>query len=173
MPVKESLMNTRTPRFAALLTAGLLALAAPAVFAQPGGHGPGHHGGQGFGIETILASVQGQLNLNTSQQVMWDNTVAQTKAARQLGRASMEKVRDTLKAELAKAEPDFAAVGTVSDAAQASQQTVRRQARDEWLKLYATFTPAQKIVVRDVAAEKLAKMESFRARMKERMTKSQ
>ncbi len=166
-------MTTRTPRFAALLTAGLLALAAPAVYAQPGGHGPGHHGGPGFGIETILASVKGQLNLNTSQQVMWDNAVSQTKAARESGRASMESVRDTLKAELAKAEPDFAAVGTVSDAAQASRQTVRRQVRDEWLKLYATFTPAQKGVVRDVAAAKLAKMESFRARMRERMTKSQ
>ncbi len=166
-------MNTRTPRIAALLTAGLLALAAPVVVAQPGGHGPGHRGGPGFGIETILASVKGQLNLNTSQQGMWDNAVAQTKAARESGRASMERVRDTLKAELAKAEPDFAAVGTVSDAAQASHQTVRRQVRDEWLKLYATFTPVQKTVVRDVAAEKLARMESFRAKMKERMTKSQ
>lgn len=172
-------MNTRTPRFAALLTAGMLALAAPAVFAQPGGHGPGHHGGPGagagpgFGIETILASVKGQLNLNTSQQVMWDNAMAQTKAARESGRASMEKVRDTMKAELTKAEPDFAAVGTVSDAAQAAQQTVRRQVRDEWLRLYATFSPAQKTVVRDVAAAKLAKMETFRAKMKERMTKSQ
>lgn len=166
-------MNISTPRFAALLTAGVLAFATPAVFAQPGGHGPGHHGGPGFGIESILASVKVQLNLNTSQQVMWDNAVAQTKAAREAGRGAMEQVREVLKAELAKAEPDFAAAGTVADAAQASQQTMRRQVRDQWLNLYATFSPAQKGVVRDVATAKLAKMESFRARMKERMTKSQ
>jgi len=166
-------MNFRKPHFAALLTAGVLAFSAPAVFAQPGGHGPGHRGEPGFGIESILESVKGQLNLNTSQQVMWDNAVAQTKAARESGRGAREQVRDTLKAELTKAEPDFAAVGAASDAVQASQQTVRRQVREEWLKLYATFSPAQKTVVRDVAAAKLAKMESFRARMKERMTKSQ
>lgn len=166
-------MNTRTPRIAALLTAGMLVLAAPAVLAQPGGHGPGHRGGPGFGIESMLGSVKGQLNLNTSQQLMWDNAVAQTKAARESGRGAMDKVRDTLKAELTKAEPDFAAVGTVSDAAQAAQQTVRRQVREEWLKLYATFTPAQKAVVREAAAEKLAKMESFRSKMKERMSKAQ
>lgn len=173
MPVKESLMNIRTPRFAALITAGMLALAAPALFAQPGGHGHGHHGGPGMGIESMLGSVKGQLNLNTSQQLMWDNAIAQTKAAREAGRGAMEKVRDTLKAELTKAEPDFAAVGTVSDSVQASQQTARRQVREEWLKLYATFTPAQKAVVRDAAAAQLARMESFRAKMKERMTKSQ
>ena len=80
---------------------------------------------------------------------------------------------DAIREELAKAEPDFAAVGVASDAAQASQQAVRRQVRDQWLNLYATFSPAQKAVVRDAAAAKLAKMESFRARMKERMTKSQ
>ncbi|MEP7328959.1 MAG: periplasmic heavy metal sensor [Betaproteobacteria bacterium] len=170
-------MNTRSPRFAAMIAATLLALSAPAAFAQPSGHGPhggpGGPGGRGFGIEHLLSSVKTQLSLNTSQQVMWDNAVAQTKAAREAGRGSMDKVRDALNAELAKAEPDFAAVGTVADNVQASQQTVRRQVRDEWLKLYATFSPTQKAVVRDAAKARVAKMETFRAKMKERMTKAQ
>lgn len=169
-------MNIRSPRFAAFAAAALLACSAPALFAQPGGAGPGHgpHGaGQGFGIENILASVKAQLSLNTSQQVMWDNAVAQTKAAREAGRSAMETVRASLNAELAKAEPDFAAVGAVGDAAQASQQALRKQVRDEWLKLYSTFSPAQKAVVRDAAKEKLARMEMFRARMQERMARPQ
>ena len=169
-------MNIRSPRFAAFAAAALLACSAPAVMAQPGGAGPGHGphgGGQGFGIENILSSVKAQLSLNTSQQVMWDNAVAQTKAAREAGRASMDKVRASLNAELAKAEPDFAAVGAVGDAVQASQQAVRKQVRDEWLKLYSTFSPAQKAVVRDAAKEKVAKMETFRARMQERMGRPQ
>ena len=36
-------------------------------------------------IEHVLGAVKGQLNLNTSQQVMWDNAVAQTKAAHEAG----------------------------------------------------------------------------------------
>lgn len=171
-------MSTHTPRIAAMMTAALLAFSAPAAFAQPGGNGPGHHGGPGqhagpgFGIESILSSIKGQLNLNTSQQLMWDNAVAGTKAAREAGRGGMDNVRNALRAELAKAEPDFAAVGTVADAAQVSQQTNRRQVRDEWLKLYATFSPSQKAVVRDAANDKMTKMESFRSRMMERMHRS-
>lgn len=169
-------MNFPTPRFAAFAAAALLACSAPAAFAQPGGPGPGHGphgGGPGMGIENILSSVKAQLSLNTSQQVMWDNAVAQTKAAREAGRTAMDKVRVSLNAELAKAEPDFAAVGAVGDAAQASQQALRKQVRDEWLKLYATFTPEQKAVVRDAAKAKVAKMETFRAKMQERMGRPQ
>ncbi len=165
-------MNIRTPRLAAYAAAAMLACSAPAVLAQPGGHGH-HGGGPGFGIENILSSVKSQLGLNTSQQVMWDNAAALTKAARETGRDAMLKVRESLNAELAKAEPDFAAVGAVGDAAQASQQALRRQVREEWLKLYATLTPTQKAVVRDAAKERMARMDSFRSRMKERMAKPQ
>ncbi len=47
----------------------------------------------------------------------------------------------------------------------AAQVTVR----DEWLELYATFTPEQKAVVRDLLQERVARAESFRQRMHERM----
>ena len=62
-----------------------------------------------------IATLKGQLNLNTSQQAMWDNAVAAGKAARASARASHQKVHDTLTAELAKAEPDR---WTVLDAGQ-------------------------------------------------------
>ena len=40
--------------------------------------------------------------------------------------------------------------------------------RDEWLKLYATFTPTQKQVVRDELNKRMERFENFRAKMKER-----
>jgi len=127
------------------------------------GQGPG-----GFAIENVLASVKDQLSLNTSQQVMWDNAVASTKAARDTGRTHMEKAHAALTAELAKAEPDFAAVAAAGDAAQAGNQALRKQVRDQWLALYATFTPAQKSVVRDAVKARVDRMESFRAQMQQR-----
>ena len=73
-----------------------------------------------------------------------------------------------MKAELAKAEPDLAAVAALADQAQANGQSLRQQVRDEWLKLYATFTPTQKQVVRDELTKRMERFEDFRAKMKER-----
>ena len=159
-------------KWSGVMAAALLALATQGALAQPGGgfgHGPGHGPGGGFAIENILASLKVQLNLDTSQQAKWDSVVAQSKAARETGRANMEKVREALNAELAGSAPDFAAVATVADAAQASNQTLRKQVRDQWLTLYATFTPAQKVVVRDAVKARVGRMESMREKFKERM----
>lgn len=172
-------MKTPTARWTGALAAALFAMGSYAAFAQPGGGmhgygpgpGPGAGPGGGFAIEQVLASLKSKLDLNTSQQVMWDNAVAQSRAARDAGRAGMDQVHAALTAELAKAEPDFAAVAVVTDAAHANGQALRKQVRDEWLKLYATFSPAQKAVVRDAVKARVTRMEEFRDRMRER-TKS-
>jgi Spy/CpxP family protein refolding chaperone len=164
-------MSKRMAVWSGLLAASLLVLGPGTVGAQPGAgahaHGRGH--GHGIAIEHVLAQLKGQLALDTSQQVMWDNAAAGTKAARESARGSMDQVRAALAAELAKPEPDFAAVAAVTDSVRANQQALRKQVRDEWLKLYATFSPAQKAVVRDAVQQRLARVEAFRAKMRERM----
>jgi hypothetical protein len=164
-------MKFAMARWSGVVAAALLAMAAHGAMAQPGG-APGH-AGHGFAIERAIAAVKNQLNLNTSQQVMWDNAVANSKAARASFRASIEQVHAALNAELAKAEPDFAAVAAISDQAQANSQALRKQLRDEWLRLYATFSPAQKAVVRDAVKARVARMEAFREQMRERFQSRQ
>jgi hypothetical protein len=154
------------------MAAALLAVGSHAAMAQPAG-GPGHGPGHGIAIEHVLASLKAQLNLNTSQQVMFDNAVASSKAARTSLRTGMEQVHAALTAELAKAEPDFAAVAAVSDQAQANGQAIRKQVRDQWLQLYATFSPAQKAVVRDAVKARVARMDAFREKMHERFQSRQ
>ena len=158
-------------RLAALAAAALLALTGAAAVAQPAG-GPWHGHGHGHGgveIENVLAALKGQLTLNTSQQMMWDNAVAQTKAAHDAGRAGMQKVRDAMTAELAKAEPDLAAIAAVGDSVRASNQTLRQGVRDQWLKIYATFTPEQKAVVRDALLKRMARMQQMLDKMRMHM----
>ena len=99
---------------------------------------------------------------------MWDNAVAQAKAARDTGRANMQTVKDAMTAELAKAEPDLAVVAAVADNVQASNSALRKQVRNTWLALYATFTPDQKAIVRDTLKQRMARMESFHQKMLER-----
>ena len=155
------------------LASSLAAVAAVAVigisgasFAQP--H-RGHHGGPGGGdVVMVIAHLKSQLNLNTSQQVMWDNAVAAGKAARDNARANRQAMHDALKSELAKAEPDLAAVAAAADTARDAGAAAQRQARGAWLNLYGTFTPEQKSVVKNALQTRLSRMEQFREKMKER-----
>ena len=166
-------MNSRIPRWTGIMAAALLALGTNVAMAQPGGPGHPGHGRGGFEIEHVLAQLKSQLNLNTQQQATWDAAVAHGKTARQNARAAMESVHAALTAELAKAEPNFAAVAATADAAHASAQATRKQVRDEWLSLYATFSPAQKAVVRDAVKARVDRMEAFREKMKERFQQRQ
>jgi len=151
-------------RVAAVAAAALIGISGGAA-AQPH-HG---HGGPGGGDFLMgIAALKGQLNLNTSQQTMWDNAVAAGKAARDSARANHQKVHETLTAELAKAEPDLAAVAAATDAARDSAATQHRQVRDAWLNLYGTFTPDQKTVVKNALQQKLTRMEQFREKMRQR-----
>ncbi|HEY2817897.1 MAG TPA: periplasmic heavy metal sensor [Casimicrobiaceae bacterium] len=157
-------MNTRfMKRIAVVSAAALISFTGAVALAQPGPHG--HHGGDAsFGI----AALKGQLNLNTSQQTMWDNAIAQTKAARDTGRANMQRIKNAMTTELAKAEPDLGAVAAVSDDVQAANSALRKQVRGTWLALYATFSADQKAIVKNAITQRMARMESFRQKMLER-----
>ena len=147
--------------------ATVLAFGSAAALAQPGGpHGAGGHDAM---IGHLIAHAKGQLNLNTMQQGLFDTAVADSKAAREAGRALQQGVKATLQAELAKTEPDLAAVAAAADAAMDQGRAQRKAIRNEWLALYATFTVEQKVVVKDMLQKRLAHAESFREKMRERM----
>lgn len=140
-----------------LLAAGLgaaLSLFALAALAQP------------FALDrplAMLAKIAPQLELNTSQQQQWDAVMAQGKAAREATRANMIQVLSALRTELAKPEPDLAAVAALSDGVRQQNAALHRQTRDAWLALYAGFTPQQKAVVRDAIQAGLDQMEAKRS----------
>jgi Spy/CpxP family protein refolding chaperone len=74
-----------------------------------------------------------------------------------------------MSAELAKAEPDLAAMAALADSMHATNQSLRQGVRTQWLQIYATFSPEQKAVVRDALSKQMARMESIGARMREHM----
>ncbi len=160
----------RRARIVGLASGLAFALGSAAVFAQPGpgfGH-RGPHGAGGEPIAQIIEQYKSQLALNTSQQQMWDSAVAATRQARDAHRAEMQRVHDAMQAELAKTEPDLAAMAVIADNAHAQGQALRKQVRDQWLALYATFSPAQKAVVRDALVQRMQRHEQMRERMRQR-----
>jgi Spy/CpxP family protein refolding chaperone len=124
-------------------------------------------GPSGDHLGQVIQSAQAQLNLNTSQQQMLASNVALTKANFAAGRQERQAVKDVLAGELAKDEPNLAAVAAAADKAQQTGLTLRHQVRDAWLALYATFTKEQKAVVKSMIQQHLAKMESFHQKMLE------
>jgi Spy/CpxP family protein refolding chaperone len=156
----------------ATATAVALSLATTASIAQPGGgYLHGAHGGGGIEqmIPRVLERAKASLNLDTSQQAKWDSVVAQGKAAREAGRVNRQKVRDALTGQLATAEPDLAAVAAAADGVEQQNRALRTQVRDGWLALYATFSPEQKAVVRDLLQRKVARAESLRQRIRQHL----
>ena len=169
------MMKISVSRFAVAAAVALLVGVGTAALAQPA-MGPGHHGpgpGMGMDIEHVLAGLQAKLNLNTSQQGMWDAAVTQTKAARDTGRANMQKLHDAMTAELANATPNLAGVAAVADDVHTSNEALRRSVRDQWLKLYATFSPEQIAIVKAALQQRLSRMDSFHQKMLERMQQKQ
>ena len=160
--------NRISTTLAAVAAAAVVAVSGAAL-AQPAGHHHGPAGGPGgHDVGEMITALQSKLSLNTSQQAMFDAAVAQTRSARDAGRANMEKVHAAMTAELAKAEPDLAAVAAAADDAQAANTALRKQVRGQWLALYATFSPDQKAVVKDALTTQMARMESFKQKMMQR-----
>ena len=149
-------------------TALAMTLGAGVAISQPGGHGPHGHGSHGASVGQLIVGAKDQLNLNTSQQQMFDNALANTKSAHQTGQSLHQSVKDALTAELAKNEPDLAAVAAASDNAQAQGEALRKQIRGQWLALYATFSPDQKAVVKSMIQQRMAQADAFRAKMQQR-----
>ena len=110
----------------------------------------------------MLAQAKAQLNLNTSQQQQWDAVAAQAKAGHEAARGNFAQVNAALQAELAKPEPDLAAVAATADSMRQRNEALHKGTRDAWLALYATFTPEQKVVVRDTLKAGIEAMPSHR-----------
>jgi periplasmic protein CpxP/Spy len=147
--------------YALIFAAGFTGIALTA-WAQAPGHGM-------HDPLAVLQRIQAKLNLNTSQQQQWDAAVAQSKAAHQAIRANFQQLKTATQAEVAKTDPDLAALATLSDQLQQQNIAQRQQARAAWLALYGTFSADQKTTVKDAINARMARMEAFRQRMLDRL----
>ena len=151
----------------ALLLAATLAAAGSSRAAGPHGHSGAPHAAGGF-VEHALAGLKDRLALDSSQLQMFETARAGTMAARDQAIAHRKDARARMEAELAKGEPDLAAVAGLFEGVDDQGRAARRQVRDQWLKLYANLRPDQKVIVRDEIRGRLAKMDGMRDRMHQR-----
>lgn len=147
----------------------LIALVAAAalvgVAAFSWANGASHHGHDADPL-AVIASLRAQLNLNTSQQMQFDNALTQSKAARDAMKNSFVQLKAATQFELAKSAPDLGSLAALSDQVRQQNSGLRKQARAAWLALYDTLSPDQKLTVRDAISARIAKVEAFRAQMR-------
>ena len=160
----------KTSRTAMLAAALALAAGGNAALAQgdasaakPAHHAHARHAHGGDPLAGTLFRLKSQLGLDSSQQAQWDNAVAQAKAARAQGSTLRQGVKATFDAEIAKDEPNLAAVAAAADAARGQGQQLRRTVRDAWLGVYANLSSTQKVMVRDALRERAAAMAENRS----------
>jgi hypothetical protein len=147
------------------LIALVAALALGGVAAFSWAAGVGHHGHDSDPL-AVMAGLQAQLKLNTSQQMQFDNAVAQSRAAHTAMRDGLAQLKAASQSELAKSAPDLGSLAAMSDQVQQQNSGLRKQARAAWLALYDTLSADQKLIVRDAINDRIAKAEAFRAQMR-------
>ena len=147
-----------------ILIAVLAAVALCGVAAHSWAAGTRH--GHGTDPVAVIASLQAQLNLNSSQQLQFNNALAQSKAARDAMKSGFGQLKAATQTELAKSAPDLASLAALSDQVQQQNSGARKQARAAWLALYDTLSADQKLVVRDAINARIAQAEAFRAEMR-------
>jgi hypothetical protein len=143
------------------LIALLAAVALCGVAAYSWAAGARH--GHGTDPLAVIAGLQAQLNLNTSQQMQFANALAQSKAAHTAMRSGFGQIKTATQTELAKSAPDLDSLAALSDQVQQQNSTLRKQARAAWLALYDTFSADQKLIVRDAISARIAQIQAFRA----------
>ncbi len=115
----------------------------------------------GHGAERLAE----RLKLTPAQRTQWDAMVQKSKAQFEAMRAAHHEMHEAMKAELAKPEPDLAALAAKADAAHERGAAAHKELRDGWLKLYATMSPEQKGVVKKAILWHMEKMHHMRMRM--------
>ena len=168
-------MHATTIRRPAAAASALLFAAALAFAAS--GHAAGPHGAKGAAggppaggmVEHVIAQLKDKLALDSSQLQMYEAARAQTLAARDQAMAQRQDIRARVDAELAKSEPDLAAISAAFEGVEDQARASRRQVRDQWLRLYANLRADQKVIVRDAIRERMAQADGARERFREKM----
>ncbi|MGH8772341.1 MAG: Spy/CpxP family protein refolding chaperone [Pyrinomonadaceae bacterium] len=151
-------MKLVIPTLVALLAAG----ATSAVVAHSEGSGAAHQHHWKKHAAEQWAKLKADLNLNPAQDFAWQQIAEKRAALHQERRADRVALKETMKQELAKSEPDFARIVRQRQQVQEQSLKSRSELDDMQIKLYESFNTEQKAVMRDAMKARLQRMEQWR-----------
>ena len=102
-----------------------------------------------------LDRLEQALKLTPRQQEQYDLAVGATKRLMLGLTLSAAQVKERVAAEFAKPWPDFRNLENLRDEVMTETRTLRREAQQEWMRLYAMLDEAQVAELRDFAQRRM------------------
>jgi hypothetical protein len=102
-----------------------------------------------------FGQLEKKLHLKPEQKAQFDKASSATQRALVSSAMAAMELKDRLQVELMKPMPDFGALIASQDAAIEMNRPLFREARDEWVRLYALLDDGQTALARKYLEEKL------------------
>ena len=108
-----------------------------------------------------LDRLEKKLQLTADQKVQFDIAVAASKRAMLFMTMTAMQFKEKLRAEFEKPVPDLRALAEAREAILEDSRPLRREAKEEWLKLYGMLNADQVIAAKSLLADQLEQMWLF------------
>ena len=115
-----------------------------------------------------FAAMKAKLNLNTTQNAQYTAAMQSTIKANEAMRKARTAAAATAKAELAKADPDFARLLNLRDETQGATAGESKAAIAEWIKFTQMLTTEQKGMIRSQLLDRLSRADDMREKFRQR-----
>jgi hypothetical protein len=115
-----------------------------------------------------FAAMKAKLNLNATQDAQYVVAMQLSIKANESARKARVAAAATAKAELAKADPDFARLLNLRDETQAASAVERKAAITEWVKFTQTLTTEQKGMIKSQLLDRVSRADDMREKFRQR-----
>lgn len=115
-----------------------------------------------------FAAMKAKLNLNATQDAQYTVAMQSTIKANEAARKARVAATAAAKAELAKADPDFARLLNLRDETQAATASERKAAISEWVKFTQVLTTEQKAMIKSQLLDRVSRADEMREKFRQR-----
>ena len=151
--------NLSLSAIAATLLSVSTAYAAAGDTPPPGGHA--HHGGAM--MQHNLDKIHSQLNLNASQEQLWQTALSTMKADRQQERALHKQAKQQMESLMQAPVLDMHALQAQHEQTQSQSQQLRSHTQAAWLTVYDALDQTQKATASSALKAQWQRMAKRRA----------
>jgi Spy/CpxP family protein refolding chaperone len=140
-------------------------LSSATIFAATGHHeGAGKRHGHHWKEHAAKhwEKLKADLKLNPAQEFAWQEIADRRAALHKERHGDRAQLKEAMKQELAKAEPDFARIVRQKQQLDEKGLQARNEMREMQLKLYSSFSAEQKAVMRDAMKARMERVEQWR-----------
>lgn len=149
--------------------ARIAALLSPFIIGAPASHAaPPGLPEIGLPFGNHFAAMKTKLNLNPAQDAQYTVASQATLKAFVAARKARTAAADAAKAELAKADPDFARLLNLREETQAAFAGERKAAISEWIKFTQLLSTEQKALIKSQLLDRVSRADEMREKFRQR-----